>query len=137
MSEGTFQLKVFSGRGLEVEAEVRSVNVPSEIGELGFLAKHCEYVGLISTGIAQYLDATDAAPQRFIASGGICTFSNNVLTLLADFVDLPASLDKGPLSDDVELLRTQLKSLSQFDPEWELLSHRVARIEAIRTLAAK
>ena len=29
MSEGTFQLKVFSGRGLEVEAEVRSVNVPS------------------------------------------------------------------------------------------------------------
>ena len=90
MSDGTFQLKVFSGRGLEVEATVRSANVPSEGGELGFLPNHCEYVGLLSTGIGEYIAASGGSTaQKFIASGGIVTFSNNVLTLLADTVDLP------------------------------------------------
>lgn len=135
MSEGTFQLRVFSGRGLEVEASVRSVTVPSEVGELGFLAHHCDYVGLLSTGITEYV-AADGASERCIVSGGICTFADNVLTLLADTVDLPESLDLRPLSEDVALLKTELEALSLFDPEWEVLSQRVARIEALKTLSA-
>jgi|694.fasta_scaffold07444_6 F0F1-type ATP synthase epsilon subunit len=138
MSDGTFQLKVFSGRGLEVEATVRSANVPSEGGELGFLANHCEFVGLLSTGIGEYIAATGGSTaQKFIASGGIVTFSNNVLTLLADTVDLPESLDLKPLSEDVSLLKTELERLSLFDPEHEALSQRVARIEAVKSLAGK
>lgn len=137
MSDGTFQLKVFSGRGLEVEAAVRSVSVPSETGELGFLPNHCEYVGLLSTGIGEYVSSTDGASKRFLASGGIVTFSDNVLTLLADTVDLPDSLDLKPLSEDISLLKTQLEGLSLFDPEHEVLSQRVARVEALRTLAGK
>jgi len=136
MSDDTFQLKVFSGRGLEVEASVRSVTVPSEVGELGFLARHCDYVGLLSTGIVDYT-AVDGASKRCIVSGGICTFADNVLTLLADTVDLPESLDLRPLSEDVALLKTELEALSLFDPEWEVLSQRVARIEALRSLAAQ
>ena len=137
MSDGTFQLKVFSGRGLEVEAAVRSASVPSETGELGFLPNHCEYVGLLSTGIGEYIGATDSAPQKFIASGGIVTFSDNVLTLLADTVDLPGSLDTKPLSEDVALLKAQLERLSIFEPEHEVLSQRVSRIEALKALAGK
>ena len=137
MSDGTFQLKVFSGRGLEVEASVRSANVPSESGELGFLPNHCEYVGLLSTGIGEYVGAADGSAKRFIASGGIVTFSDNVLTLLADTVDLPESLDLKPLSEDLTLLKSELERLSLFDPEHELLSQRVARVDAIRALAGK
>jgi F0F1-type ATP synthase epsilon subunit len=135
MSNGTFQLKVFSGRGLEVEAEVSEASVPSESGELGFLENHCEYVGLLSTGFVQYTNAGGSSSKRCIVSGGICTFSNNVLTLLADTVDLPESLDLSPLNQDVGLLEAQLESLSLFDPEWELLSQKVARINAIKSLA--
>lgn len=138
MSDGTFQLKVFSGRGLEVEATVRSANVPSESGELGFLPNHCEYVGLLSTGIGEYLAASGGSTaQKFIASGGIVAFSSNVLTLLADTVDLPESLDLKPLSEDIALLKAEIERLSLFDPEHEALSQRVARIEAVKALAGR
>ena len=133
MSEGTFQLKVFSGRGLEVEATVSAATVPSESGELGFLENHCDYVGLIATGLAQY--TTDAGTKKCIVSGGICTFSNNVLTLLADTVDLPESLDTSIFAQDAGLLEAELEKLSLFDPEWELLSQKVARIHAVKSLA--
>jgi F0F1-type ATP synthase epsilon subunit len=126
---------VYSGRGLEVEATVSEVAVPSERGELGFLENHCDYVGLLSTGLVQYTAEGHNSSKRCIVSGGICTFSNNVLTLLADTVDLPESLDLSPLDQDVGLLEAELESLSLFDPEWELLSQKVARINAIKSLA--
>ena len=135
MSNGMFQLKVYSGRGLEVEATVSEVAVPSESGELGFLENHCDYVGILSTGFAHYTAIGGNTPKRCIVSGGICTFTNNVLTLLADTVDLPESLDLSPLDQDVGLLEAELESLSLFDPERDLLSQKVARINAIKSLA--
>jgi F0F1-type ATP synthase epsilon subunit len=135
MSEGTFQLKVFSGKGLEVEATVAAVTVRSEIGELGFLENHCDYVGLLSTGFAQYATGTDTAMKRCLVSGGICTFKNNTLTLLADTVDLPESFDRALLEQDTTVLEAQLGALSLFDPEWDLIAQKVARIQALKTLA--
>ena len=135
MSEGTFHLKVFSGKGLEVEATVSGVTVPSESGELGFLPDHCDYVGLISTGLAQYTDAAGSSTKKCLVSGGICTFSNNVLTLLADAVDLPESFDRSQINQDTALLEAELGGMSLFDPEWELLSQKVARIHALKSLA--
>jgi F0F1-type ATP synthase epsilon subunit len=135
MAEDTFQLRVFSGRGLEIEASVRSVTIPTEGGEIGVLAGHCEYVGLLGTGLAIYETSSDATQKKCLVSGGISTFSGNVLTLLADTVDNPEALDTTPLSQDVELLKTELQALSLFDPEWEVLSQKVARIEALKQLA--
>jgi F0F1-type ATP synthase epsilon subunit len=92
-------------------------------------------VGLLSTGIVEYL-VEGAASRRCVVSGGLCTFADNVLTLLADSVDLPEALgaEQG-ISENVEVLRTQLETLSLFDPEWEVLSQRIARVEALRSLA--
>jgi F0F1-type ATP synthase epsilon subunit len=136
MSDGTFQLKVFSGRGLEVEATVSAATVPSESGELGFLENHCDYVGLISTGISQYTHAADNTTKKCIVSGGICTFSNNVLTLLADTVDLPEDVGSVKISaDEISLMEAELEQLSLFDPAWEALSQKVARLNAIKGMA--
>ena len=137
MSDGTFTLKVFSGRGLEVDAQVRSVNVPSETGELGFLPNHCDYVGLLSTGLTEYVVDGEAGVKRCVVSGGLCTFADNVLTLLADSVDLPGAVEKAPAEENLEILKTQLETLSLFDPEWEVISQRLARAEAVKTLAAR
>jgi F0F1-type ATP synthase epsilon subunit len=128
MADATFQLKVFSGRGLEI---------PTESGEIGVLAEHCEYVGLLGTGLVSYTVGGDASTKRCLVSGGICTFKGNVLTLLADTVDNPDALDTTPLNQDISLLRTQLETLSLFDPEWEVLSQKVARIEALQQLVAQ
>ena len=134
MLDQTFKLRVFSGRGLEAEATVRSVNVPSLEGELGFLPEHCEFVGLLATGMIEYVGA-DGAASRCLVSGGICTFNDNVLTLLADTVDIPGFVDTELLSEDLDNLRLQLQAMSLFDPEWEGLSQRVARLDAVRSLA--
>jgi F0F1-type ATP synthase epsilon subunit len=136
MSDGTFQLKVFSGRGLEVEAQVSDVTVPSESGELGFLPGHCDYVGLIATGVAQYTDSADSSAKKCLVSGGICTFSNNVLTLLADTVDKAEEIAGTKVSDDeLALLEAELEQLSLYDPAWEVLSQKVSRLQALKTLA--
>jgi F0F1-type ATP synthase epsilon subunit len=137
MADQTFQLKVFSGRGLEIEAAVISVTIPTENGEIGVLADHCEYVGLLSTGLVSYTVSADGPAKRCLVSGGLCTFKSNVLTLLADTVDNPDALDTTPLNQDISLLRTQLETLSLFDPEWEALSQKVARFEALQQLAAQ
>lgn len=135
MSDGTFQLKVFSGRGLEVEAIVSDVTVPSESGELGFLQNHCDYVGLIATGITQYTDVGDSSAKSCLVSGGICTFNNNVLTLLADTVDKPEEIAVAKVSDDeLSLLEAELEQLSLYDPAWEVLSQKVARLRALQKL---
>ena len=133
MSDGTFQLKVFSGRGLEVEARVSTVTVPSETGELGFLENHSDYVGLIATGVTQYVDSSDNTNKKCIVSGGICTFSNNVLTLLADTVDHPQDIGTVKVSnDEIALMEAELEQLSLFDPAWEALSQKLARLNAIK-----
>jgi len=143
MTDASFQLKVFSGRGLEIEATVTEVTVPTENGEIGVLADHCEYVGLLGTGLVSYSvsQATRvnaaASVKRCLVSGGICTFKGTTLTLLADTVDNPDSLDTALVNQDISLLKTQLETLSLFDPEWEALSQKVARIEALKVLAAK
>jgi F0F1-type ATP synthase epsilon subunit len=137
MADGTFTLRVFSGRGLEIESTVRSVTVPSDSGEVGFLADHCDYVGLLGTGLAVYEITTGEAPRRCLVSGGVSTFANNVLTLLADTVDNPDALDTTPLKEeDVALLKLELEKLSLFDPEWEILANKVARLEALKALSA-
>lgn len=136
MADGVFQLKVFSGRGLEFESPTTSVVLQSAVGELGFLAGHREYVGLLATGIAECV--TDAGETvRFVAAGGVCTFKDNVLTLLADTVDLKENADLNVLKQDAGLLATELEALSLFDPEWEVVSQKLARIEAVRELVAQ
>lgn len=135
MADGTFTLRVFSGRGLEVEATVRSVTMPTEMGEVGILANHCDYVGLLRTGLALYETVDGGATKKCLVSGGVVTFSDNTLTLLADTVDTPESFDTAPLGEDLTVLKAELDSLSLFDPEWEMLSNKVARLEALKALA--
>jgi F0F1-type ATP synthase epsilon subunit len=140
MAEGSFQLRVFSGRGLEIEAHVSSVTIPTEVGEVGVLADHCDYVGLLSTGLASYEVITsgtrEGSTKQCLVSGGIATFASNTLTLLADTVDNPDSLDTAPLNEDLNLLKAELEGLSLFEPEWEALSQKIARIEALKQLVA-
>jgi F0F1-type ATP synthase epsilon subunit len=128
-------LKVFSGRGLEFESAVTSANLKSAVGEIGFLPGHREYVGLLATGIAECVTESGDT-VRFVAAGGVCTYKDDVLTLLADTVDLKESIDTSVLKQDEGLLATELEALSLFDPEWEVVAQKLARIEAVRELAS-
>lgn len=136
MATASFTMKVFSGRGLEVEETVRSVNVPSQVGELGFLPNHCEYVGLLAAGIVDYTSDSSGKRGRCIVAGGVCTFRDNVLTLLADTVDLPESIDKATYATGLTELKVKRDQLSLNDPEWEVVNDQINRIGAMSTLLA-
>ena len=133
MEERGFTVKVFSGRGLEVEVTARSVLLESAVGQLGFYPDHREYIGLLGTGVVE-AESVSGEIVRFVAAGGVCTFRENVLTLLADTVDLPESVDPGVLKQDRVLLGVELEGLTLFDPEWEVVSQKLARIAAVEDL---
>ncbi len=135
--DGTFELRVFSSKGLEVEAVVRSVSLPTEAGEIGVLASHCGYVGLLSTGFATYQVGETGEEIRCLVSGGLATFEGNTLTLLADTVDRADTVDTAVLSEDTEALQAELEALSLFDPEREVLSQKLSRIEKLREMVAQ
>lgn len=132
--DGTFELRVFSSKGLEIEAVVRSVSLPTEAGQIGVLANHCGYVGLLSTGFATYQVAETNEEHRCLVSGGLATFEGETLTLLADTVDRTDSIDTTVLSEDTEALQAELEALSLFDPEREVLSQKLSRIEMLREM---
>ena len=134
MATSGFTLKVFSGRGLEIEEAVRSANVPSQIGELGFLPNHCEYVGLLSAGIVDYYPEGSGKRERCVVAGGVCTFRDNTLSLLADSVDLPGSIDAASYSASLTELKVKRDQLSLNDPEWEVVNEQMLRIAVISEL---
>jgi len=134
MADNTFHLKVFSGRGLELEAEVTSVTAPSVVGELGFLTNHCDYVGLLDVGIVQYVVVGEVKAKKIVVTGGLCTFANNTLNLLADSVDLPEMINVGTFAEGREVFEVKRAALSQLDPEFDIVAKRLGRIEAIETL---
>jgi F0F1-type ATP synthase epsilon subunit len=133
MSERVFQLKVFSGRGLEYEAKAQSAVVYSAVGQLGFYPEHCEYVGLLATGVAECVTESGET-VKFVPAGGVCTFKDNVLTLLADTVDLRESADTAILKQDRGLLEAELANLPLFDPAREAVSQKLERMSAVQAL---
>jgi F-type H+-transporting ATPase subunit epsilon len=137
MADGSLQLKVFSGRGLEVEAEVKLVTAPSAVGELGFLPNHCDYVGLLDVGVVEYQPVDGTTPGRFVVTGGLCTFAGNTLKLLADSVDTLESVDRAKYATDRAELEVKKGSMSDLDPEFLLVSQKLARIQAIDLLLSK
>jgi len=90
MADSQFKLMVYSGRGLELETSAAMVTVPSAMGEIGFLPNHCDFIGILESGkVAYQMTAKPGEkPETFEVEGGVCTFANNTLRLLADSVQM-------------------------------------------------
>jgi F-type H+-transporting ATPase subunit epsilon len=87
-----FVLRIFTPAGLVLETETEAVKVPAIDGEIGVLPQHTKYSGLLGQGVLEYTAASGAV-QKVAIQGGLCQFSKNTLTILADAVqgELPAS----------------------------------------------
>lgn len=96
-------LRVITPIGLVFEQEVSSVTLPAIDGEIGVLPGHVGYSGLLGTGVlhfSPFADSNEAGVpgNRVVINGGFCSVQRNVLTILADQVDKPGSLDAKALS---------------------------------------
>ena len=131
MADHSFIFRVVSGRGVEVELQTRSVSAPSSLGQLGFLPDHCDFIGLLGTGIVEYDPADGSTAKRLLLSEGMITFQKNVLTLLADSVEAVDSIDRASYSSEREILEAKRLTLDTFQPEWADVARRLDRIAAL------
>ena len=125
------KLEVFTPAGSVISLEVSEVMLQSSNGEIGILPGHAPYVGLLGTGLLTYRGNSS---NRVVVSGGVCSFFNETLTVLADDVDLETSVNRETYAKG----RAELLKVVQSEPtasfEWRSAQQKLARIEAVERL---
>jgi F0F1-type ATP synthase epsilon subunit len=133
MADETFDFKVYSGRGLEFSGSAALVTVKSALGQIGFMARHCQYVGALGTGVAEITSPSGGA-RKVVISEGFAKFSqgDNLLTILADAVDLPEDQGSRDLSSEIAALKVEVErcALSN-DARLPLLSTKLERLSSL------
>jgi len=127
-------IRIFTPAGLLLEEEVRSVRLPSAKGEIGILPGHARYTGLLGTGIMEYESVQSGKSISCVISGGFCNDSEDVLTILADSVDFPDTIDRENYANDREKLKGILDTINSSEPRWQDAQTRLSRIEALDEL---
>ncbi len=128
----TFELSVVTPQGEALKESVASVTLPSAMGEIGILPNHCEFVGLLGTGILEYSKAS-GENRKIVVSEGLIQFSNNKLSITADTTDLP-----GKGLPAISLKRPELEKIvtegNTLNPEFDRAKKVIARLDAIQSL---
>jgi F-type H+-transporting ATPase subunit epsilon len=147
MSAESFQLKIITPAGVALEEDVATVTVPSANGEIGILPDHAEYTALLGVGVLTYKAVQKADLSRLVVTGGFCQFNNNVLTVLADSVDLATtgaeqnsaaavrakSLGKTAAEEREEFQKIVDTEDTQTD-RWRHAKEQLSRLEAIQSI---
>lgn len=133
MSNDSFALKIVTPRGLERETKATAVTLPAANGEIGVFPGHVKYNGLLGIGLMTVTE-TSGATTHSVVSGGFCTFADGVMTVLADAVDTPDSVDRLNYAKEREQLLELSKGGGEVDPQWMVAQEKLARIDAIDRL---
>jgi len=136
MASESFALKIVTPRGLERQVDAAAVTLPSARGEIGLLAGHATYNGLLGVGIMSITETTGAT-SKLVVGGGFCTYSDGVMTVLADMVDTAETVDRQGYAKERDTLIEQMKGGGEVDPEWLLAQEKLAWIDAIDRLLSQ
>lgn len=127
------QLKVYTPAGEVLSEFVESVTLQNSEGEIGILPGHARYIGLLGTGVLRYLKS-DGAGESLVASEGFCHVTENIVTVLADRVDLRSDDASANFSAEKAAVQRELQSANLFDPQWEAKLVELKRLEALERL---
>lgn len=102
-------LRIITPEGLAVSAECTSVTVPSACGELQILPGHCNYVGLVATGLLSYTD-TNGVSFYGVVSDGSCeaSLSGNCVLLVEEWLPFAESTSEA-LQERLSAVSNQLE----------------------------
>lgn len=128
----TFQLSVVTPQGEALKESVSSVTIPSAEGQIGILPNHCEYVGLLGTGVLEYSN-TAGLTKKLVVSEGLIQFANNKLSITADSIDMPGKGLPAYASKKSELEKIVSEG-NTLNPEFNRARTSLARLEAIQSL---
>ncbi len=138
-SSDRFLLRVITPLGLLFEEPVSNVSLPGADGEIGVLPGHVSYNGILGTGLLKYDSlSTEAASGKnlLVVSGGFCSFSDGVLTILADQVDLPGQFDVTKISQLRAEAEEILKDANITETSRILGQSKLQRADALERLLA-
>ena len=136
MSSDCFEIKICTPAGLIAEESVQSVTLPGIGGELGVLPHHRNYVGILEGGIISYTPERAAQPRRMLISGGVCSFVDDTLTVLADQVEGPEDIDRQGYAKERPALIKLLSEGSSEDQDRIDAAKKLRRIENIDKMLA-
>lgn len=129
MSE--FSLEVYTPAGKVFSGNAHSVKVPSSAGEIGILAGHVPYVGVLGTGVLEF-SGSDGS-KRIVISGGCISVDNNIVSILTDNAVTPQTVDP-EYNKDRQSLLDQLEGINLDSPEAKRAKQKLALIEAVDLL---
>ena len=132
----SFLLKVITPMGLALEEQVREVNLPAFDGEIGVLPDHADYNGILGVGILTYIKVQEPQPQRIVIAGGFCQFGDNILTILADTVDMPETADLTKVTAQRSELAKVVDNEDTQTEKWQYAKEQLARMDAVEQLVA-
>ena len=135
MDEKGFSIRIVTPIGVATEDTASEAKLPTAMGEIGILPHHTRYTGILGTGILEYKPLGGGGPARRVVSGGFCSFTDNVLTILADSYDSRESIgDARQLEAEKQTLAKVLQEGNTYDAEWSRAREKLLRIEAIESL---
>jgi F-type H+-transporting ATPase subunit epsilon len=126
----TFQLSLTSPEKLLFEEQVDQVDLPGAEGDLGVLAGHAPIVALLRPGLVTA--SSGAGRETFVVLGGIAEFSNEKLTILAEFASHIAEFDVAELQARISEMEEGLAGI----PVSEELDRAVARLDHYKSIEA-
>ncbi len=127
----TFQLSLTSPEKLLFEEQVDQVDLPGAEGDLGVLAGHAPIVALLRPGLVTA--SSGAERETFVVLGGIAEFSDEKLTILAEFGSHIAEFDVAELQARIAEMEEGLAGM----PVSEELDRAVARLDHYKSIQAR
>lgn len=108
MSQTPFRLSVITQEKIVVDAEAVSVTAPGSEGYVGIWANHAPLATALDSGTLTVV-GTDNVTDEYVIGGGFLEVSNNVVTVLADFIEHAGEIDPEAARKDLQAALEQLE----------------------------
>jgi F-type H+-transporting ATPase subunit epsilon len=129
----SLKLQVVTPERKIVDVECDEAELPGELGYLGILPGHTPIIALLKIGVISY--KTGKGEARIASGAGFMEVSNDVVTALCDFAELPSEIDVPGAGKAKSAAEEEMKSVG---PEtFDEVSSRVAKAEAELAVAGR
>ncbi|NLF26245.1 MAG: F0F1 ATP synthase subunit epsilon [Deltaproteobacteria bacterium] len=137
MSTESFQIRICTPAGIEIEEVASTATLPGVDGEVGILPNHCKYAGLLAGGVLSYFSEDIHEVRKMLISEGVCSFSGRILNILCTRIETQESLDPSGYEMERQDLLRIISEGSADDPERVEAAKQLRRLASIEELFKK
>jgi F-type H+-transporting ATPase subunit epsilon len=133
----TFAFAVISPERSPFEGQVNSVSLRSAGGDIGFLAGHVPYIGVVRISVCEIVPDSGAPLHLAVHGGFVEVAPDGTVTLLADVVETGAEIDVARAQAAHDRATAAIAGNPEPSPELEAaLARADVRLEVASTTAA-